>query len=181
LWPESDTFNRFRSSFPQLSMAGMLEPTQAFSSTRKADVTLPGKGNSNSHGERTIHLIITMIRWNRTSRLSIKNYLSLSLHKAEIHKHTYAPSIKQKHTHTCFPSIKQKHTHTFSPSTKQKHTHTYSPSIEQKHTHTYPPSMKQKHLKVQGFGGSGFRFRASGFGFRVSIHAPTLAPPCPPF
>jgi len=31
--------------------------------TRKADVRLLGKGNSNSHGARPVHLIITMIRW----------------------------------------------------------------------------------------------------------------------
>ena len=41
--------------------------------TRKVDVRLPGKGNSNSHGARPVHLIITMIKWIRTSRLSIKN------------------------------------------------------------------------------------------------------------
>jgi len=44
---------------------------------RKVDVRLPGKGNSNSHGARPVHLIITMIKWIRTSRLSIKNSLSL--------------------------------------------------------------------------------------------------------
>ena len=43
---------------------------------RKVDVRLPGEGNSNSHGARPIHLIITMIKWIRTSRLSIKNSLS---------------------------------------------------------------------------------------------------------
>jgi len=41
--------------------------------SRKVDVRLPGKGNSNSHGARPVHLIITMIKWIRTSRLSIKN------------------------------------------------------------------------------------------------------------
>jgi len=41
---------------------------------RKVDVRLPGKGN----GARPVHLIITMIKWIRTSRLSIKNSLSLS-------------------------------------------------------------------------------------------------------
>jgi len=45
---------------------------------RKVDVRLPGKGNSNSNGARPVHLIITMIKWIRTSRLSIKNSLSLS-------------------------------------------------------------------------------------------------------
>jgi len=43
--------------------------------TRKVDVRLPGKGNSNSHGARPVHLIITTIKWIRTSRLSIKNSL----------------------------------------------------------------------------------------------------------
>ena len=42
----------------------------------------PGSGGfgvgvkSNSHGARPVHLIITMIKWIRTSRLSIKNSLS---------------------------------------------------------------------------------------------------------
>ena len=36
-----------------------------------------GKGNSNSLGARPVHQIITMIKWIRTRRLSIKNSLSL--------------------------------------------------------------------------------------------------------
>ena len=43
---------------------------------RKVDVRLAGKGDSNSHGARPDHLIITMIEWIRTSRFSIKNSLS---------------------------------------------------------------------------------------------------------
>jgi len=43
---------------------------------RKVDVRLPGKNNSNSHGARPVHLVISMIKWIRTSRLSIKNSLS---------------------------------------------------------------------------------------------------------
>jgi len=43
---------------------------------RKVDVRLPGKENYNSHGARPVHLIITMIKWIRTSRLSMKNSLS---------------------------------------------------------------------------------------------------------
>jgi len=42
---------------------------------RKVDVRLPGKGKSNSHGARPVHLIITTKKWIRTSRLSIKNSL----------------------------------------------------------------------------------------------------------
>ena len=43
---------------------------------RKEDVSLPGKGNPHLHGARPVHLIITMVWWIRTSRLSIKNSLS---------------------------------------------------------------------------------------------------------
>ena len=38
-------------------------------------VWAPGKGNLNSHGARPVHLIVTMMKWIRTSRLSIKNSL----------------------------------------------------------------------------------------------------------
>ena len=41
---------------------------------RKVDIRLPGKGDSNSHGARPVH---QKHRWTRTSRLSIKNSLSL--------------------------------------------------------------------------------------------------------
>ena len=37
---------------------------------------VPRKGNSNSHGARPVHLIISIIKWIRTSRLSTKNSLS---------------------------------------------------------------------------------------------------------
>jgi len=40
------------------------------------DIRLPGKGDTNSHGARPVHLISTMIKWTRTSRLTIKNSLS---------------------------------------------------------------------------------------------------------
>jgi len=43
---------------------------------RKVDVRIPGKGNSNSHGARPVHLIITMRKWIRTSRLLINNFLA---------------------------------------------------------------------------------------------------------
>ena len=46
---------------------------------RKVYVRLPGKGNSNSQGARPVDLIITMIKWIRTSRLSIKNSLSVQV------------------------------------------------------------------------------------------------------
>ena len=46
---------------------------------RKVDVRLPGRGDLNSHGARPVHLIITMIQWTRTSRLSKKKSLSKAL------------------------------------------------------------------------------------------------------
>ena len=41
----------------------------------EVDVRLPGKGNSNVCGARPVHLIITMIKQIRTSKLSMKNSL----------------------------------------------------------------------------------------------------------
>ena len=58
-------------------MASECRTLRVCSGTRKVDVRLPGKGNSNSHGARPVHLIITMIKWIRTSRLSIKNSLQV--------------------------------------------------------------------------------------------------------
>jgi len=46
---------------------------------RKVDIRLPGKGNSNSHRARPVLLIITMIKWIQTSRLSLMNSLSRHL------------------------------------------------------------------------------------------------------
>jgi hypothetical protein len=43
---------------------------------RKVNVKLPGERNSNSHGARPVHQIITIIKWIRTSGLSIKKSLS---------------------------------------------------------------------------------------------------------
>ena len=45
----------------------------------KIVVRLPEKANANSHGARPVHHIISMIKWFRTSRLPIKNSLSLQL------------------------------------------------------------------------------------------------------
>ena len=43
----------------------------------KVDIGPPGKGNSTSYVARPVHQIISMTKWIRTSRLSIKNSLSL--------------------------------------------------------------------------------------------------------
>ena len=53
----------------------------------RVDVRLPGKRNSNSHGARPVHLIITMIKWIQTSRLSIKNSLSLGFRVQGVLRH----------------------------------------------------------------------------------------------
>jgi len=55
---------------------GEVRPKLLRGEARKVDVRLPGKGNSNSRAARQVHLIISMIKWIRTSRLSIKNSLS---------------------------------------------------------------------------------------------------------
>ena len=44
-----------------------------FTLPRKVDVRVPEKGNSNFHGARPVHQIISMIKCSRTSRLSTKN------------------------------------------------------------------------------------------------------------
>ena len=48
-----------------------------FMVTSKVDARLPGKGSSNSHGARQVHLMITMIKWIRTSRLSMSTSLAV--------------------------------------------------------------------------------------------------------
>ena len=52
------------------------------SGTRKVDIKLPGKGNSGSHGARPVHQIILVIKWIRTSELSMKN--SLYLYRSDV-------------------------------------------------------------------------------------------------
>ena len=44
--------------------------------TREVDTRLPKKGDSNSDSARPVHLIITMLKWIRNSRLSMKDSLS---------------------------------------------------------------------------------------------------------
>jgi hypothetical protein len=39
---------------------------------------IPGNGNSNFHGARPVHLIITIIKWIQNSSLSINDSLSVS-------------------------------------------------------------------------------------------------------
>jgi len=53
------------------------------SAPRKVDVRLPGKGKSNSHDARPVHLIITTIKWIRASRLSTNDSLSPHLDSTE--------------------------------------------------------------------------------------------------
>ena len=65
---------------------------------RKVDVRLPGKGNSNSHGARPVHLIITMIKWIRTGRLSIQNSLWF-LEKSEVDAEVEAVQVRVQHRH----------------------------------------------------------------------------------
>ena len=81
----------------------------------KVDVRLPGKGNSNSHGARPVHLIITMIKRMRTSRSSIKNSLSRGWQDRAVvggdrpPVHSPPPSCETvtsiRHTHPCSGGI----------------------------------------------------------------------------
>ena len=63
---------------------------------RKVDIRLPGKGNSSSHGARPVHQIILMIKWIRTSRLSIKLSLSSTL-TVEEEARAEAPDHGRRH------------------------------------------------------------------------------------
>ena len=70
---------------------------------RKVDVRLHEKGNSNSHGSRPVHLIITMIKWIRTIRLLIKNSLMdlrIEVYPAGGGKHSKKSSVKKKMQNT---------------------------------------------------------------------------------
>ena len=62
----------------------MCTPTEAVSEkdlerscvlTNEIDMRLPEKGNSNSHGARPVHQIVSMIKRTRNRRLSTKNSL----------------------------------------------------------------------------------------------------------
>jgi len=59
-----------------LGVTGETREARACPARSRAAVSR-SKGDSNSHGARPVHLIITMIKWIRTSRLSTKNSLSL--------------------------------------------------------------------------------------------------------
>ena len=45
---------------------------RVYEDVRKVDIRLPGKGNSNAPSARSVHQIIRLIKWIRTSRLAIK-------------------------------------------------------------------------------------------------------------
>ena len=79
-WPVRGTNDRrtfaLVGGFTRAARRPLFSRAGSASALRKVDVRLPGKGNSNSHGAMPVHLIITMIQWIRTSRLSIKNSLS---------------------------------------------------------------------------------------------------------
>ena len=50
-------------------------PGRVWEGPRKVGVRRTGIANSTSHGARPVHLIISMIKWIRTSRLTIQNSL----------------------------------------------------------------------------------------------------------
>ena len=69
--------SRFRRDFLASSrgLSGTGETPTRVAGARKVNVRLPGKWNSNSQGARPVRLILTIIKWIRTNRLSIKNSL----------------------------------------------------------------------------------------------------------
>ena len=74
--------------------------------SRKGDVRLPGKENSNSHGARPVHLIISMTSWIRTSRLSTKKSLSgdlLAVASREVFRDECppAPALRLRASYLC--------------------------------------------------------------------------------
>ena len=66
----------------------------------KVDIRLPGKANLKIHGARPVHQIIPMMKWIRTSRLSIKESRSLgqvaSLEGAAAEGAAEAAAMKQQ-------------------------------------------------------------------------------------
>ena len=100
---------------------------------RKVDVRLPGKGNSNSHGARPVHLIITMMKWIRTSRLSIKDSLS----RGQVRRK--APWDALSLAHSLILSLSRRHTHTntLTLSLFLCFSLSLSLALSLSHTHTY--------------------------------------------
>jgi len=62
------------------------------------------KGSSNSHGARPVHLIITMMKWIRTSRLSMKNSLSHVMH-ADCARMNSPPSLRWSNQAWCLWTV----------------------------------------------------------------------------
>jgi len=99
-------------------------------------VRLPGKANSNSHGARPVHLIITMMKCIRTSRLSIKNSLSLQGHTVVISVHQPSSRMWRAIDDVVLLSEVSFSLHV-SPSLS--HPRSLTPSIS--HSHTLAPSL----------------------------------------
>ena len=150
---------------------------------RKVDVRLPGRGNSNLHGARPVHLINTMIKWIRTSRLSIKNSLSDGDHRLEVrrgpqlHRHDLRGGPRPFHQKSTRP-LAINLSALFSHVTPQNLGRTKPSQSAVWHTRgrTGTPSSPSTGFRVWGSGfrvrGSGFRIQGSGLrvqgsGFRV--------------
>ena len=67
----------------QLRVQSLYQGGTCKSCIREVDVRLPEKGNSKSHGTRPVTLIITMLKWILTRRLSRKKSLSLGSRKEQ--------------------------------------------------------------------------------------------------
>ena len=108
---------------------------------------LTGKGNSNSHGARPVHPIITMITWCRTSRLSITLWVGMLASAART---AFAPerrpALRVSHTLSLSLSLSRSLSQTHPP------THTLSLFLSLSLTHTRG-TRSEVRAAVRGGGG----------------------------
>ena len=116
--------------------------------TRKVDVRLPEKGNSNFHGARPVHLIIMMIKWIQTSRLSINLNASIrtcftfsrtrQLRTAPTSSASFAGATRGHRKYFLLSlSLTLAHSRSLTHSLSLSHTHTHTLSHTLSLTHTF--------------------------------------------
>ena len=72
LWGLTGRWEEGRAAGPESKWSSTPSPVHHM----KVNIRLAGKGNSNSHGARPVHQIISMKKWIRTSRLWMQKSLS---------------------------------------------------------------------------------------------------------
>jgi len=123
--------------------------------------------NSNSHGARPVHLIFTMIKWIRTSRLSIKKTLSAAALAAAgvpmkgAVEGAVGANLRQTATEAVSPSLSlslaraRAHTHTHTHTHAYIHTHIHTHTHTHTHTHalSHTLSLSLTHTHTQAHTG----------------------------